>query len=77
MFLSSITTVDLFTSSLVQHESARQVLEASAAFKIQRIRPQLQIYVTMPFTAFISKMSNVLNSLKTLISLEKYGLETA
>ena len=25
----------------------------------------------------ISKMSNVLNSLKTLISLEKYGFETA
>ena len=28
-------------------------------------------------TRFISKTSNVLNSLKTLISLEKYGLETA
>ena len=28
-------------------------------------------------STLISKMSNVLNSLKTLISLEKYGLETA
>ena len=35
------------------------------------------VFKNSPVRPFISKMSNVLNSLKTLISLEKYGLETA
>ena len=40
--------VDSFTFSLMQHMSARLLLEASNTFKTWRTRPQLQTYSTSP-----------------------------
>jgi hypothetical protein len=48
-YLFNITMADSAISSPAHHESARQLSEASAAFKTRKTRPRLQTFVTTPF----------------------------